>query len=74
MKKNKKRIYYDEKSDSLWLLIKSGPEYDSKEVAPGVYVELGKNGELLGIEILNASEVLGRKVLKGKISALAAAS
>lgn len=64
MKKAKGKIYYDRKSDALWLLIKSGEEEEVKEVAPGVSVELGKNGELLGIEILNASKVLGEKISK----------
>ena len=60
MKKIKKeKIFYDKKSDALWLLVKSGIEEEHKEVAPGVSVELGKKGELLGIEILNASHVLG---------------
>ncbi|MBI3290241.1 DUF2283 domain-containing protein [Candidatus Microgenomates bacterium] len=60
----KQKIFYDKKSDALWLLIKDGTEYDHKEVAPGVNVELGKKGELLGIEILNASKVLARKLVK----------
>lgn len=55
---NKQKIYYDKKSDILWFLVKSGPELEYKEIAPGISVELGKNGELLGIEILNASKVV----------------
>lgn len=62
MKKTKQKIYYDKKTDVLWFLIKSGPEEEHREVAPGVNVELGKNGDLLGIEILNASKVLGSKL------------
>lgn len=61
MKKTKKqseRVYYDKQSDVLWFLIKSGVEENHKEIAPGISVELGKNGELLGIEVLNASKVL----------------
>ena len=46
----------------MWLLIKSGPEETVEEIAPGVNVELGKKGELLGIEILDASKVLGSKL------------
>lgn len=57
-KKKKQKVYYDKKSDILWLLVKSGPELEYKEIAPGISVELGKNGELLGIEILNASKVI----------------
>lgn len=58
MKKNKQKVYYDKKSDVLWFLIESGPEFEYKEIAPGVSLELGKNGELLGIEILNASKTV----------------
>lgn len=68
MKKTSKKIYYDKKSDALWLLIKSGFEEEVKEVSPGVNVELGKNGEILGIEILNASKVLGGLDIKSTSS------
>lgn len=70
MRRTKKRekIFYDKKSDVLWFLIKSGVEEEHREVTPGVSIELGKKGELLGIEILNASKVItpllnGRQVL-----------
>lgn len=62
MKKTRQRLYYDKKTDVLWLNIKSGVEEEHREVTPGVSVEIGKNGELLGIEILNASKVLGSKL------------
>ena len=64
MNKAKKKIYYDQKSDALWILIKRGPEEEYKEIAPGINVELGRDGELLGIEVLNASKVLGKKLMK----------
>ena len=62
MKKTKQKIYYDKKTDVLWLNIKSGAEEEHREVAPGVSVELDGRGELLGIEILNASKILGPKL------------
>lgn len=62
MKKTKQKIYYDKKTDVLWLMIKTGPEDKHQEVAPGISVELDKNGQLLGIEILNASKILGSKL------------
>lgn len=64
MKKGKEKIYYDKKSDALWLFIKRGQEEEYKEIAPGINVELGKNGEVLGIEILNASKVLVEKIFR----------
>lgn len=62
IKASKQKIYYDKKTDVLWLMVKGGPEEEHKEVAPGISVELDKNGDLLGIEILNASKVLGAKL------------
>jgi uncharacterized protein YuzE len=60
MKSNKsnKKVYYDNQSDTLWFLIKDGAEEEYQEIAPGINVELGKKGELMGIEVLNASKVL----------------
>lgn len=62
MKKTRQKIYYDKKTDVLWLNIKSGIEEEHREVTPGVSIEIGREGELLGIEILNASKVLGSKL------------
>lgn len=62
MKKIKQKLYYDKDTDVLWFYIKSGAEEEHKEIMPGVSLELGENGELLGIEILNASKVLGSKL------------
>ena len=62
MKKLNQKIYYDKDTDVLWLYIKKGAEEEHKEVMPGVSLELGEKGELLGIEILNASKVLGSKL------------
>lgn len=69
MKRTKQKIYYNKKTDVLWLLVKSGPEEEHREVAPGISVELGNNGELLGIEILDASKTLGQKLgIKSNLS------
>ena len=60
----KEKIYYDSKSDALWLFVKKGLEVESCEVSPGVSVELNEKGELLGIEILNASTIFREKINK----------
>lgn len=62
MKKSKQKVYYDKKHDILWLNIKSGVEEEHKEVTPDISLELGEKGELLGIEVYNASKVLGSKL------------
>lgn len=55
---NEARIRYFAESDVLHLLIKEGPEDRFVEVSEGVKVELDEQGQLLGIEILNASRLL----------------
>jgi uncharacterized protein YuzE len=52
------KISYDPGSDTLYLMIKEGYEERFVEVAEGINVELGEDGGLLGIEILNASRLL----------------
>ena len=50
--------HYDQESDVLYLGLRSGAEESFVEVAPGVNMEIGDHGKILGIEILNASSVL----------------
>lgn len=50
--------HYDKKSDVLYLGLKKGPEESFVEVAPGVNVEMDANEEIIGIEILRASQIL----------------
>lgn len=49
------RILYFEEEDVLYILISEGPQSGSLELTPYVTVELNEKGELIGIEILNAS-------------------
>lgn len=58
MKKSKKIINYDQKSDALYIGLKKGVEEEFVEVSPGISVELDSQGQIIGIEILNASKVL----------------
>ena len=58
----KQKVYYDKKHDILWLNIKSGVEEEHREITPDISLELGAKGQLLGIEIYNASKILGSKL------------
>ena len=51
-------INYDSKSDILYIVAKKGKEEEFVEVAPGINVELDDRGQVIGIEILNASKYL----------------
>ncbi len=55
---NKPTVHYDPQSDVLYFLVQDGEEEKFVEVAEGVNVELDKEGQLLGVEILNVSRFL----------------
>ena len=49
------KITYDEKSDTLTVILKDGPIVESDEEKPGVVLDFNASGELVSIEILDAS-------------------
>ncbi len=55
---NENRMQYFQPEDTLYLLIAEGQEAGSVELSPNVTAELNDEGELLGIEILEASTFL----------------
>ena len=55
---SKKIINYDRKSDVLYIGVKKGIEEEFVEISPGINVELDLKGQVIGIEILNASRIL----------------
>ena len=61
---NKARMVYFEKDDVLHLAISDEPEAGSVEVSPNITAELNAKGELIGIEILNASTFIRDSVLE----------
>ncbi len=52
---NENLVTYFQKEDILYLLISEGKETGSIELSPNITAELDEHGELLGLEILNAS-------------------
>jgi len=56
------KVFYDEKEDVLYLG-KEGQEEEVVELAPGINVEFDDSGELIGVELFNASTLL-RDVIK----------
>jgi uncharacterized protein YuzE len=57
------KVRYDAKSDVLYLLCDEGEIAGTIEVSPGITVEFGDVGNILGVEILRASEVLTEKAI-----------
>ncbi|MDE0482772.1 MAG: DUF2283 domain-containing protein [Candidatus Poribacteria bacterium] len=60
---NKPKMRYFDKEDILHLVISDEPQSDSLELSPNITAELNDNGELIGIEILNASTFIQETVL-----------
>jgi uncharacterized protein YuzE len=54
---------YDPKTDVLYLFSEEGEIIRSIEVSPGITVEFGDGGNILGVEILRASKVLTEKII-----------
>lgn len=61
---NKTKMTYFEKEDILHLTISEEPESDSLELSPNITAELNSDGELIGIEILNASIFIRDSILE----------
>ncbi|MBC8183013.1 DUF2283 domain-containing protein [candidate division KSB1 bacterium] len=61
---NKNQLKYFAKEDILHLAISEEKEAGSFEINPNITAELSDKGELIGIEILNASEFIRDSVLE----------
>jgi uncharacterized protein YuzE len=61
---NRPRLMYFEEDDVLHLLISDEPEQGSVELSPDITAELNEKGELIGIEILNASAFIRDSILE----------
>jgi len=61
---NKTTLAYFEDDDILHLAISDEPESGSVELSPNITAELNEKGELIGIEILNASAFIRDSILE----------
>ncbi len=61
---NNTQLSYFKESDVLHILISAESESDSVEISPNITAELNEDGELIGIEILNATNYLRDFVLE----------
>ena len=53
---NKMKIEFDQVADAIYIQLKDGEVFDTKDVSTGVFVDVDEFDEPLGIEILNASK------------------
>ncbi len=61
---NKTKMTYFDKEDVLYLEISGEPEAGSIELSPNITAELNDKGELIGVEILRASDFIRDSVLE----------
>jgi uncharacterized protein YuzE len=61
---NKPRMRYFEQDDVLHLALSDEAEEASVELCPNITAELNAKGELIGIEILNASSFVRDSILE----------
>ena len=61
----KPKLRYFDKEDILHLVISEEEEANSIEVSPNITAEINEKGELIGIEILNASTFVRDSIMEG---------
>ena len=61
----KPKLSYFEKEDILHLVISEEEEANSIELSPNITAELNGKGELIGIEIVNASTFVRDAIMEG---------
>jgi len=54
------KLNYDPEEDILYIVIKDGPIFDSKEIDQDIRLEYDKVGDVAGLEIMNARRNLAR--------------
>ena len=60
------KITYDKKVDAMYIRLRKGRYDHTKKVTDDILVDVSKKGEVLGLEILDASKNIGR-VKKEKV-------
>jgi len=61
---NKPKMVYFEKEDVLHLMMSDEEEANSVELSPNITAELNEQGELIGIEILQASTFVRDSIME----------
>ena len=60
----KPKLSYFEEEDVLHLVLAEGEEANSVELTPNLTAELNEKGELIGIEILNATAFMRDSIME----------
>jgi uncharacterized protein YuzE len=52
------KLNYDRETDSLYIDLNARPSVDSREVQDGIVIDLDEKGQIVGIDIQHASQLL----------------
>jgi uncharacterized protein YuzE len=58
------KLNYDQETDSLYIDLNARPSVDSREVQDGVVIDLDDKGQIVGIDIQHASQILDLATLE----------
>jgi uncharacterized protein YuzE len=58
------KLHYDRETDSLYIDLNARPSVDSREIQDGVVIDLDSKGQIVGIDIQHASQVLDLATLE----------
>jgi uncharacterized protein YuzE len=58
------RLFYDSKTDSLYIDLNQRPGVDALEIVPGVVIDVDADGQVVGIDIQHASQVVDMERLE----------
>jgi uncharacterized protein YuzE len=58
------KLHYDRETDSLYIDLNARLSVDSREVQEGVVIDLDEKGQIVGIDIQHASQILDLATLE----------
>ncbi len=58
------KLLYDRETDSLYIDLNARPSVDSREIQDGLVIDLDAHGQIVGIDIQHASQVLDLETLE----------
>jgi uncharacterized protein YuzE len=58
------KLHYDKETDSLYIDLNARPSVDSREIQDGLVIDLDAKGQIVGIDIQHASQVLDLATLE----------
>ena len=58
------KFHYYPETDSLYLELSDQPSIESREIKPGIVLDFGESGQLVGIDIDHASRFINLSEIK----------